>query len=47
MEQKAENKKKFIKMVIWAVVIFAVLATIHILVNYFDLFVFLRRLHGG
>ncbi len=47
MEQKTDNKKKIVKVVIWAVVILGVLGTMHTLVNYFDLFTFLQKLHGG
>ena len=47
MEQKIDNKKKYVKVVIWAVAILALLGTMHILVNYFDVFTFLRKLHGG
>jgi hypothetical protein len=47
MEQKVDNKRKIVKIVIWAVVILALMGTMHILVNYFDLFEFLRKLHGG
>jgi hypothetical protein len=47
MEQKADNKKKVVKIATWAVVILALLGTMHILVTYFDLFEFLRKLHGG
>jgi len=47
MEQKADTKKKAMKVAIWAVVILALLGTMHILVNYFDLFTFLQKLHGG
>jgi len=47
MEQKADNKKKIVKIVIWAVVILTIMATIHIAVNYFDMFGFLQKLHGG
>jgi hypothetical protein len=47
MEQKVDNKKRIIKVVVWAVVILALLGTMHILVNYFDMFEFLRKLHGG
>ena len=47
MEQKTDNKKKIVKVIVWVVVIAAVLATMHILVNYFDLIEFLRKLHGG
>jgi formate/nitrite transporter FocA (FNT family) len=47
MEQKADNKKKVVKVMIWAVVILALLGTMHILVNYFDLFTLLQKMHGG
>ncbi|MEW6241808.1 MAG: hypothetical protein AB1564_13460 [Chloroflexota bacterium] len=47
MEQKVDNKKKIVKGIAWAVVILALLGTMHILVNYFDLFEFLQKLHGG
>lgn len=47
MEKKTESRRKFMKVALWAVVIFALLATTHILVNTFDLFEFVRKLHGG
>lgn len=49
MELKVNNnkKKQIVKVVIWTVVIVVILATMHILVNYFDLFEFLQKLHGG
>jgi len=47
MEQKSDNKKKIVKVIVWVVVIAAVLATMYILVNSFDLVEFLRKLHGG
>lgn len=47
MEQKVDNKKRVLKVIVWAFVILALLGTIHILVNYFDMFEFLRKLHGG
>jgi hypothetical protein len=47
MEQKIATKKKLVRVIIWAAVILALLGTMHILVNYFDLFGFLQRLHGG
>lgn len=47
MEQKVDKKKKIVSAAIWMVVILALLGTMHILVNYFDLFVFLQKLHGG
>ena len=47
MEQKVDTKKRMMKVVIWAVVVLALLGTMHILVNYFNLFEFLKKLHGG
>ena len=47
MEQKIDNKKKIMKVVIWVIAIVALLGTMHILVNYFDVFTFLQKLHGG
>jgi len=47
MEQKVNNKEKIMKVVIWAVVILALMGTMHILVNYYDMFEFLKKLHGG
>jgi len=47
MEQKVDNKRRIIKIVIWAVVVLAQMGTMHILVNYFDLLTFLQKLHGG
>lgn len=47
MEQKVDTKKRITKAVIWAVVILALLGTMHILVNYFNMFEFLKKLHGG
>ena len=47
MERKVDNKKRIRKVVIWTAVILALLGTMHILVNYFDLFEFVRKLHGG
>jgi hypothetical protein len=47
MEQKADNKKKIVKVIVWGVGILALMGTMHILVNYFDLFTFLQKLHGG
>ncbi len=47
MEQKADNKKRIVKIIIGVVVILALMGTMHILVNYFDMFEFLRKLHGG
>ncbi len=47
MEQKVDSKKRIVKIIIWVVVILALMGTMHILVNYFDMFEFLRKLHGG
>jgi len=47
MEQKIGTKNKLVKVVIWIVVISSLLFTIHTVVNYFDLFEFVRKLHGG
>ena len=47
MQQKADNKKWIVKVVVWVAAILALLGTMHILVNYFDLFTFLQKLHGG
>ena len=47
MENKIETRRKKVKAVIWVVVIVALLATMHILVNYFDLFEFVKKMHGG
>ncbi len=47
MEQKVETRRKLVKAVVWVVVIIALLGTMHILVNYFDLFEFVKKLHGG
>ncbi len=47
MEQKVDSKRKIMKVVIWVVVILGLMLTMHILVNYFDMFQFLKSLHGG
>ena len=47
MEQKVDNKKKIVKVVIWALVILALMATMHIIVNNFDGLEVIRQLHGG
>jgi len=47
MEQKVETRKKIVKIAVWVVVILALMVSMHIMVNYFDLFEFLRKLHGG
>lgn len=47
MEQKADNKKWIVRVFVWVAVVLALLGTMHILVNYFDLFTFLQKLHGG
>lgn len=40
-------KQKTFRIVIWIVVIAGLLFAAHTLVNYFDLFEFVRKLHGG
>ncbi len=47
MALKTNNRKKIVKVILWVVVILALLGTMHVLVNYFDLFEFLQKLHGG
>jgi hypothetical protein len=47
MENKIEIRKKVVKVVIWIVVIAAILGSVHVLVNYFDLFEFVKKMHGG
>ncbi len=47
MEHKVDNKRKITKVAIWVVVVLGLMLTMHILVNYFNLFEFLRQLHGG
>lgn len=47
IQTKAETRRKIVKGIIWAVVIVALLASMHILVNYFDLFEFVKKMHGG
>lgn len=47
MEPKFDNKKKIMKVAIWAIVVLTIMGTMHILVNYFDMFTFLQKLHGG
>ena len=47
MENKIGTRRKVVKVIIWIVVIIALLASVHILVNYFDLFEFVKKMHGG
>jgi hypothetical protein len=47
MEQKVDNKKTIVKVVIWVVVVAALLGTMHILVNNFHILEFLKAIHGG
>jgi hypothetical protein len=50
MEQKVDNKKKIVKVAVWVIVILALMATVHITVNYFDFpgfLSFLKALHGA
>lgn len=44
MEQK--TKSRIIKVVVWVVVIAALLGTLHILVNNFDILEVLKSMHG-
>ncbi|MBL0348000.1 hypothetical protein [Candidatus Villigracilis affinis] len=46
MEQKTDNKKKIVKVVIWAIVILALMGTMHIIVNNIDGLEIIRQLHG-
>jgi formate/nitrite transporter FocA (FNT family) len=46
MEQKTETKGRIIKAVIWVVVIVALMGTMHILVNSFDILDALKSIHG-
>ena len=47
MEQKVDSKKKIVKVIVWVVGILIFMVTMHILVNYFDMFEFLKSLHDG
>jgi len=47
MEQKIETRKKIVKVVVWVVVILALMATAHIIVNNVDGLEALKALHGG
>ncbi|HET9911174.1 MAG TPA: hypothetical protein VFQ13_04745 [Anaerolineales bacterium] len=47
MEQKTETRKKIVKVIVWVVVIAALLATTHIIVNNFNGLEFFKQLHGG
>ena len=46
MEQKTETKGRIIKVIIWVVVIVALMGTMHILVNNFDILDTLKSIHG-
>jgi len=46
MEQKTETRRKIWNVVIWVVVIVALLGTMHILVNNFDILETLKSIHG-
>jgi formate/nitrite transporter FocA (FNT family) len=46
MEQKTETRSKIIKVIIWVVAIMALLGTMHILVNNFDILDTLKSIHG-
>jgi len=47
MEQKVDTKRKVMKVGVWIMVILALLGTVHILVNYFNIVDVLKALHGG
>ncbi len=47
MENKTNSKKKIVNVVIAVVVIAGLLATAHILVNYFNIVEVIRAIHGG
>ena len=47
MEQKTDNKKKIVKVVIWAIVVLALMGIMHIIVNNIDGLEVIRQLHGG
>ena len=47
MEKKTGSMNKFVKAAIWVVVILALMASMHILIHNFELFEFVRKLHGG
>jgi hypothetical protein len=47
MEKKTGSANKFIKIALWVVVILALLATTHVLVNNFHLFELIKKMHGG
>jgi hypothetical protein len=46
MEQKTGTRSKVIKVIIWVIVIVALLGTMHILVNNFDILDALKSIHG-
>jgi len=47
MENKTETRKKVMRVVVGAVVILALMGTMHILVNYFNLLDVIKAIHGG
>jgi hypothetical protein len=47
MENKIVARRKVVRVIIWIVVVVALLGSVHILVNYFDLFEFVKKMHGG
>jgi hypothetical protein len=47
MEQKVQTKRKIVKVLIWVVAILLLMGTMHILVNYFNIFEFLKAIHSG
>lgn len=47
MEQKTGTRRKIMKVIVWVLVIAAVLATTHLIVNNFNGLEFFKQLHGG
>jgi hypothetical protein len=47
MEQNVKTRSKIWKWLIWIVVILGLMATAHILVNYFNIVEVLKVMHGG
>ncbi len=41
------NRKRIVRIVVAIVIILALMLTMHVLVNNFDVLGFMRRLHGG
>ena len=47
MEKKIETRRKVVKVAVWIVVILALMSSVHIMVNYFNLVEVLKAMHGG